>query len=284
MVLTAVLAVGARRAFALGQLPLLTDETDTPRPQALKVDVAYAFDVTRSAAGGVARRGRLTRRDMSVPVMQLNYGMTDRLQARLEGRYGLTTGSTDESPAVGFGDLSAGVKYRFLDQQDSPEDEEDAESSPDEDPHGWSGPVSASIFPQLTFPTGSRRDALGDGEYSLFTPLDVGREIGKLTLLAEAAFFWRYHRRSGPNELQLGTAAYYALTEKLYLLGEQRVHLPTVGHATAQWLVNLGAWYDVTEHLAVYGAAGRGVRASDRAEQSDLLLTIGVEVLFGAPR
>jgi outer membrane receptor protein involved in Fe transport len=145
----------------------------------------------------------------------------------------------------------------------------------------WQGPVAASIFPQWSFPAGRQREGVRDGEYSLYVPLDVSREIGDFTLVGEGAFLWRYHQRAGPNEFQIGLAAYYDVTPKLELLGEQRVNLPTHGQGTEQWLFNLGAAYKVNDRVTVFGAAGRSFAASSRVEENPFMVLVGFEVTLG---
>ena len=113
-------------------------------------------------------------------------------------------------------------------------------------------------------------------------PVDVSREIGVLTVVGEGAFLWRYHHRAGPNEFELGIAAFYDLTPKWTLLGERRVNLPSVGQGTAEWLFNLGAQYEVTDQFAVFGSAGRTFCASSRVEERPLMFLVGVEITYGS--
>ena len=272
----------AARVSASGQLPLLTDVPDSPPVGALELDAAYGFDRVRRARD----EGHGTRTDMSVPRLLLDYGITDRVQGRLGGA-GALTRQASGATAYGLEDVSAGIKYRFLDQPEDTEDEVDkaGASASEEDEDRWAreGPVSASLFPQFSFPTGSPREGIREAEYSLYVPLDVSRELGALTLVGEGAFLWRYHERAGPNEFELGLAAFYDLTPRCTLLGEGRVDLPTIGQGTADWLFNLGARYDLTDQLAVFGSAGRTFRASSRIEERTLMFLVGVEITRAPP-
>jgi hypothetical protein len=57
--------------------------------------------------------------DRGAPLVQANYGITDRMQARAAGALALTTVSpTSGNLAVGFSDVVSGLKYRFMDQID----------------------------------------------------------------------------------------------------------------------------------------------------------------------
>ena len=135
---------------------------------------------------------------MSIPRLLLDYGITDRVQVRIDGagaltrlRVGRRLPASTTSPR--------GIKYRFLDQSDDDEakgEKADASASEEEDRYAREGPVSASVFPQFTFPTGSRREGIRGAEYSLFVPVDVSRELGALTFVGEGAFLSRYHHRT----------------------------------------------------------------------------------------
>ena len=286
-----LLLAHAAAVWASGQLPLVTDVPGSPSAGALEFDAAYGFDRVRRASDGDVRPGRRTRTDMTVPNLLLDYGITDRVQVRIDGA-GALTRLPGRSAAAGFDDISTGIKYRFLDQSDDSDDQTKGtkagattaaheESEKDEDRYAREGPVSASVSPQFSFPTGPRREGIREGEYSLFVPVDVSREIGVLTVVGEGAFLWRYHHRAGPNEFELGIAAFYDLTPKWALLGEQRVNLPSVGQGTAEWLFNLGAQYEVTDQFAVFGSAGRTFRASSRVEERPLMFLVGIEITYG---
>lgn len=216
--------------------------------------------------------------DMSVPIVQLDYGVTDRVQARVSGEIPLTTVTANHGRlAAGFGDLSAGLKYRFMDQIDGLEDEDTCDPRQSEAPYGIRGPFSISVFPQFIFPTGAFKQGLGSGEYALYAPFDVARKIGDLYLIGEFAFLWRYHDRSLPNEVAVGLAAYYSLTEELDLLGEQRVDFLTSGQGPTLWLMDVGAQYQITDSFAVFGTVGTSVAATSAVAPSNFTTVIGVD-------
>ena len=162
-----LLLAHAAAVWASGQLPLVTDVPGSPSAGALEFDAAYGFDRVRRASDGDVRPGHRTRTDMTVPNLLLDYGITDRVQVRIDGA-GALTRLPGRSAAAGFDDISTGIKYRFLDQSDDSDDRTKGtkagatpaaheESEKDEDRYAREGPVSASVFPQFSFPTGPRR-------------------------------------------------------------------------------------------------------------------------------
>ena len=264
--------------FAFGQLPLLSEDPSSPCESSMDSSVAYAMDLVGPGLDQLGEQEFRSHLDMSVPIVQLNYGVTDRIQARVEGEIPMTTVAPDNGRrAIGFGDVSAGVKYRFMDQIGGLEDEDTCDPRQSEASYGISGPFSVSVFPQFSFPTGSVNQGLGSGEYEMETPLDVARKFGDLFLIGEFSFLWRYHDRSLPNELAVGLAAYYSITQKLDLLGEQRVSFRTSGHGATLWLMDVGAQYQINDNFAVFGSVGTSVAATSAVAPSNLTTVVGID-------
>jgi len=216
--------------------------------------------------------------DMSVPVVQLNYGVTDRIQVRVGGEVPMTTVAPNNGRlSVGFGDVSAGLKYRFMDQVDGLEYSDTCDPPQSEAPYGLKGPLSISVFPQFSFPSGSVNQGLGSGEYSAEIPVDVARKLEKLYLIGEFDFLWRYHDRSLPNEIQLGIAAYYSITQQLDLLGEQRISFQTSGQGGTLWLMNVGAQYQINDVVALFGSVGTSAAASSAVAASNMMTIVGAD-------
>ena len=266
------------RVAASGQLPLLTEEPYSPCQGTLDSAIAYGADLIGPGSEELGQQRFRSHVDMVVPEVQLNYGLTPRVQGRAAGNLALTTASPDGAAEAGFGDFSAGLKYRFMDEEDGPESDGTCDPDQSEDPYGLEGPVSVSIFPQFTFPTGSVRKGLGFGQYSLFLPVDAARQFGPLIVIGEAAFDWNYHDRTFPNQIELGVAAYYSITPKWDLLGEQRFSFQTAGEGTGMWLMNVGAEYQLTDYIGFFGSVGTSVSATLRVPQSNFMSQIGIDI------
>src|SRR5581483_9890121 len=70
----------ATPAFAFGQLPLISEDPSSPCQSTLDSAIAYSMDFvgsSRDSFGQQQSRGHL---DMAAPLVQINYGITDRLQ------------------------------------------------------------------------------------------------------------------------------------------------------------------------------------------------------------
>ena len=112
------------------------------------------------------------------------------------------------------------------------------------------------------------------------TPLDVARKFGDLFLIGEFSFLWRYHERSLPNEIAVGLAAYYSITQQLDLLGEQRLNFRTSGHGATLWLMDVGAQYQINDSFALFGSVGTNVAATSAVAPSNLTTIVGVDWMF----
>lgn len=151
-------------AFAFGQLPLASEDPSSPCAATIDAAVAYGMDLVGPGHDQLGEQEFRSHLDMSVPIVQLNYGVTDRIQARVEGEIPMTTVAPDNGHrATGFGDVSAGLKYRFMDQVDGLEYEDTCDPQQSEALYGIQGPFSVSIFPQFSFPTGSTNGGLVPG-------------------------------------------------------------------------------------------------------------------------
>jgi hypothetical protein len=260
--------------FAAGQLPLQSEDPASPCEGYLETAVAYGLDVVGPGKDQLGEQETRYHVDMAVPEVQFNYGWSDRLQWRVGTAIAATTVSPSGHLEAGFGDSSAGLKYRFMDQIGGPEYDDTCKPRQAKEGGGLAGPVSISIFPQFNFPTGSEEHGLGAGEYSLFLPLDAARRFGDLTVIGEVSFLWRFHDRSEPNDFEFGIAGYYDLTPKWDLLGEQRVVIPTAGTGGTFWLMNIGAEYYFDREFSFFGSVGTSAGASAVAD-TDFAMLLG---------
>jgi len=273
--------IGAEPAFAFGELPLISEDPTSPCESYLDSDIGYALDLVGPGKDSLGQQEFRSHLDMSAPLVQLNYGITDRIAARVESEVPVTTvapinGRLD----AGFGDVTTGLKYRFMDQTGGLEYDDTCEPAQHETSYGLQGPVSISIFPQFSFPTGAADLGLGSGEYSLEIPVDVARKFGKLYIVGEGNFVWQFHDRTSPNGLQFGVAAYYSITDKLDLLGENRMDYLTAGRGSALWLMNIGAQYQLNDYFGLFAALGTGAAATSTVAPSYLSVIVGTDIIL----
>lgn len=270
---------GAGAAFAFGRLPLVSEDPSSPCASTLDAAIAYSTGLVGPGEDSTGQQQFRSHLDMAVPLVHVNYGITDRLQARVGFGFPSTTVAPDNGGrAVGFDDVSVGLKYRFMDQINGHEYSDSCDPQQSEALYGLQGPVSVSVFPKLSFPTGSLSRGLGTGEYSLEIPVDIARAIGDLYVIGEVDFLWLYHNHLGANELEAGVVASYALSSKWNLLGEQRLDSATSGRGASLWLMDVGAVYQLNQHMMLFGAIGTSIAATSSLAPANLATMVGTRI------
>lgn len=159
--LAAALAVliAAHPAFlhAQGGPPMLTDDPGTPGNGNWELNVAFTAEAQHGA------------RAFEAPLLDLNYGVGDRIQLKVEGPW-LVLDAPDETHA-GLGDVAVGVKWRFLDQRGA-------------------RLADVSVYPQVAARTLLESDEGDDGGRPLqvLLPLEVAHSFGRASANAEVGY------------------------------------------------------------------------------------------------
>lgn len=262
----------------IGGPPLITDDPDTPGRNRWEINLSYGLSLTKEPveleptrrqefltdlAGRLfarldvpdwikppeARARTVHRRvyEQEAPLIDMNYGVTDRDQIKLEFPV-LLVDEADGGHEDGFGPMTLGYKYRFLDEE--------------------SFPVSVSAYPQVELPTSARR--LGQNRKPLYIlPLQAGRHFmdEKLFVYGNLGF----EAAPGKDEDDAwfyGVAAEWEIGDGLVLAGELAGLEPTQGNDPSDLVFNLGFKWAVSESATVMAAMGRSFYAAgpDRPE------------------
>lgn len=258
--------------------PLITDDPDTPGRNRWEINLSYGLSITKEPIElGPTRRqellfdvtgalfdrlqlpewlqrpeakARTVRRrvyEQEIPLMDINYGVTDWDQIKVEFPV-LLVDDPDNDHEDGFGPLTVGYKYRFLDDEDFL--------------------VSVSFYPQVELPTSARR--LGQNRKPLYVlPLQVGRHF-----MDERLFVYGnigFEAAPGKDEDDAwfyGLAAEWEIDDGLVLAGEVAGSEPTQDDGSSDLVFNIGFKWDVSESATLMTAMGRSLYAAepDRAE------------------
>lgn len=200
---------------------------------------------------------------MDVPLIDINYGVTDDDQWKVE--FPLLYGDADASKAHwGVGDMLIGWRHRFL----------------NEDKH----PLMVSLYPQVLAPTGNARLGLGDGRTEIFVPLEIGKHFfdDKLFIYAEAGYNFAVGE-SSQDEIRYGVAAEWQATKKLTLLGEVGGNVFPRGREADDVIFNLGWRYELKENVKFMAAFGRSFR-DRRHDTPELTTFVGLQIIWGGAR
>lgn len=146
--------------MTVGSPPMISDDTDTPGPGIWEVNLVLDGAWSRD------------RRSFETPLVDLNYGIGERLQLKYEVPYALehstesdATGERIRVSERGVGDSIVGLKYRFYDDED----------------RGF----SLGIYPQVRFRTPGARRALSAGGTSFILPLLLTKEFESFSITAD---------------------------------------------------------------------------------------------------
>jgi hypothetical protein len=124
-----IFGVGSLLAISLVQAgpPFVTDDPEPPPPGGWEINIPFMLE--RSPG----------KTEMNAPLFDFNYGLPD-VQLKLEVPIGIVHNDGDGT-AAGAGDLLLGVKWRFLNNEES---------------H-----LQLGVYPQLLIPTGDHARGLG---------------------------------------------------------------------------------------------------------------------------
>ena len=234
--LLAALALLAFSGWAAAQAgsPLVTDDPGTPG--------AGKWEINLASTGGRTVRGW----DLNMLVADVNYGFGDNIALKLEVPWTHVHESGGAGKS-GLGSGSVGVKWRFLDRDESRD-----------------GSLAASIYPQYesAWSDASIRKGVAAQNDVFVLPIEIGTAIGGFGFAAEVV---RSFVRNEPDEWEAGIAATHGCgSEKLECLVElHRTWAPD----NAQTLLNFGIRYEINDGLVFLASAGRDFGPATDAQQ-----------------
>lgn len=232
-------AAGTLRAE--GSPPMITDDPGTPGDGHWEINL------------GISTEKRPGSRTSELPLIDLNYGVGDRVQLKFEVPYlhQRETGAGSESAP---GNSALGVKWRFVD-------------------HGEKGPA-VSVYPQVEFNTpGSSADERGlvDHGSAFKLPFQYEQEVGPVDLVAQAGREFR----SGGDTWFYGLSVGHQFGEKVQLAVELAGEA-TAGLHRSVLVANAGLAVDLSERTSVLFSLGRELHNHDEPKAS-LVAFLGLQ-------
>jgi hypothetical protein len=238
---TSLLVLASGATLAQGGPPLVTDDPETPGDGHWEINLATIGEHTSG------------RWDIAAPDADINYGWGEHVQLKVDAPW-LFVHQTDQPWKSGLGAPVVGVKWRFIDIEDS----------------GF----SMSTYPQYTrnWVTSSASRGISSAERQFFLPLEAATELHDYALDAEVG---RNFVQGGTSQWAAGFIVAHACGQNLECLAEVR---ETLSPHDSQTLLNLGVHWKLKQSLVVLAAAGRqvGTRTDD---QQRLLFYLGLQFL-----
>ncbi|HZD54112.1 MAG TPA: transporter [Woeseiaceae bacterium] len=209
---------------------MVTDDPDTPGPGHWEINLGYSTERRPGTKNWLA------------PLLDINYGVGERLQLKYEVPYLRETadGSPDES---GFGNSEVGLKWRFLDSGDNG--------------------LSVSVYPQLEFNNpGSSADDRGLVEHgaAFLLPFQFEKEAGQYTVT------WQL----GREFRSAGDSWFYGVSAGRHVRERVEVGVELAGEANSDFgrsnvVANIGLVVDLGERSSIMFSAGSELQNHDEA-------------------
>lgn len=163
-----------------------TDDPGTPGPGNWEINVALTSE---------RRPGE---RVFEAPIADINYGVGERIQLKLEVPW--VVRSTDNAPSkAGLGNTLLGVKWRFLDNQQ----------------HDFQ--ISTYLQLELNNPTHSVERGLVERGARFLLPIEISKKLGPVHVNPELGYWFS---QRGGGEFFTGIAVGHQFGEHLEILGE----------------------------------------------------------------
>jgi hypothetical protein len=221
---------------AQGGPPMITDDPDTPGNKNWEINAADIAVMARTQVLNF------------VPYLDINYGLGDRIQLKIEGGYGLERdlGSRVQS---GPGPILLGVKWRFWDQEKD-------------------GGLSISMYPQFSFhPTYASKDPdIAPAGNFWMLPIEFSKRFGPFAVNPEIGYMYFTRPQMGDLDFcQAADAWFYGVVgayepqKDLEFLAE--LHGDTLVQGGADDLLfNIGARFPFDEKVLLIASAGHTIK------------------------
>lgn len=209
---------------------MVTDDPETPGDGKWEINAA----LIASRSSGL--------RQVAMPDLDINYGLGDRIQLKLDVPWVRVSGQGLH--ARGLGDADVGVKWRFYDDEASG--------------------VRVSTYPQYTHALthASIDRGTASPRHEFFLPLEAAGEVAGVDLVGEV----------GKNFIQGQTAQWIVGVVASHACGESNECMVEVHHVQGdgqhETLLNLGVHHKLDDSVSLIFAAGteRGTRTDERRQ------------------
>jgi hypothetical protein len=140
--------------------------------------------------------------------------------------------------AAGAGDLLLGVKWRFLNNEQSK--------------------FQLGVYPQLLLPTGDRAQGLGEGRPAYVLPFLAQKSWDKWTLYGNVGYWWQ-NGAEMRNYFYAGAVLEYGISERLTLGVELFGNSPKERNGRSDVAFNIGGSLKLNEHINLLFTGGRDI-------------------------
>jgi hypothetical protein len=219
--------------------PFVTDDPEPPPPGGWEINVPFILEHASGAT------------EMDAPLFDLNYGLPG-IQLKLEIPVEIIHDDNDGTVS-GAGDLLLGVKWRFLNNEQSQ--------------------FQVGVYPQLLLPTGDHTRGLGRGGSAFVWPLLAQKNWDKWTLYGNVGYWWQAGAQTR-DYVYAGAVLEREINERLTLGVELFGNSSKERGRRSELAFNVGGSWRLTGHLNLLFSAGRDIVGDTHA-----MAYIGLQLL-----
>ena len=220
---SALLLSGVSKLAQAGP-PFVTEDPEPVPPGGWEINVPFIIERTPGKT------------KMNAPLFDFNYGLPN-VQLKLEFPIEIVQQDRDATTA-GAGDLVLGVKWRFLNNEQSK--------------------FQLGIYPQLLLPTGNHARDLGAGRPAFWLPFVAQKSWDKWTLYGNAGYWWQTAAETR-NYFFAGAVLEREINDRLTLATELFGNSPTERGGRPDFAFNVGGTWKVNDHLNLLFSGGRDI-------------------------
>jgi hypothetical protein len=204
--------------------PYVTDDPEPPPLGGWEINIPFIVERVPGETG------------MDAPLFDFNYGLPN-VQLKLEFPIEVIQ-ENDSGTTEGVGDLLLGVKWRFLNNEQSQ--------------------FQLGTYPQVLVPTGNHARGLGEGRTAFVLPLLAQKSWEKWTLYGNVGYWWR-GAREARNYFYAGAVLEREINKRLELGVELFGNSPKEHGGSPELAFNLGGTWRLTRHLNLLFSGGRDI-------------------------
>jgi hypothetical protein len=246
LIALAVLLLCTTHALAQGGPPMRTDDPGTPGNGNAEINVALGSE-----------RGA-TERFFDSPVLDINYGVGERIQLNFQIAYELR-GTDQAATQSGLGNSSAAVKWRFFESK--------------------SLDLQISTYPRVDFnnPTASVKRGIADRGARFLLPVELTKKLGPVEVNIEGGYAFKEY---GSNEYLAGLVFGRELRKNWEVMAEWYSTGTTDG-VERDMTLGGGTRYRLGQHVLLLLMAARGAGRSS-SDQPHFVGYAGLQFSFAA--
>lgn len=210
--------------------PFVTDDPEPPPPGGWEINVPFILERTPGKT------------EMDAPLFDLNYGLPN-VQLKLEIPVEVVR-EDGVGTAAGAGDLVLGIKWRFLNNEQSQ--------------------VQLGTYPQVLVPTGDHARGVGQGQPAYLLPFLVQKSWRKWTVYGDVGYWWQTGAETR-DYVYAGAVVEHQINERLELGVELLGNSPKERGGRSELAFNIGGTWKVNKHLNLLFSGGRDIVGDTRA-------------------